>query len=357
MEVGLVLTKSYLARYPFLPEAAEYMRMLDLTSESLASQELKPIVDRAEERIEESLRTNPPIVSYGLYDDEIEISSFPVAIMMASSIDDEYVRRRYALAEARRVYSLLLEDDEEVILHVSRSFNWRIEPSESQVGNVKIYCFKLHFADYLRNVRSFNEKEWKLVNRVVKGGWVYLMKREAARLLQEEVQRSIEKKLDLNVRRILPSIIIDRADRLREKYAANIKRMKREELPKEAVKGAFPPCIRRLYDAAASGSRLSHVGRFTLTSFLLRVGVPPDKVIDLFRSSSDFNERMTRYQVEHISGIRGSRTSYMPPKCSTLQTHGLCPSIDDTCRGANHPLTSYRRRIRMLKRESAADTR
>lgn len=36
---------------------------------------------------------------------------------------------------------------------------------------------------------------------------------------------------------------------------------------------------------------------------------------------ADYSERMTRYQVEHIAGEKGSRTRYIPPKCDTLQAH------------------------------------
>jgi len=70
--------------------------------------------------------------------------------------------------------------------------------------------------------------------------------------------------------------------------------------------------------------------------------MPPEKVIDLFKSFSDFNERMTRYQVEHIAGERGSRTRYIPPKCGTLKTHGVCINPDELCKRVHHPLAYYR---------------
>lgn len=80
----------------------------------------------------------------------------------------------------------------------------------------------------------------------------------------------------------------------------------------------------------------------------------PADVVNLFRSSADFNERMTRYQVEHIAGDRGSRTKYKPPTCETLKTHGLCPGPDQLCRRIRHPLSYYSRKTRMLKREVPA---
>jgi DNA primase large subunit len=74
--------------------------------------------------------------------------------------------------------------------------------------------------------------------------------------------------------------------------------------------------------------------------------MPTEKIIDLFRASSDFNERMTRYQVEHIAGKRGSMTRYKPPKCDMSKTHGLCVGDDKACRGVTHPLAYYSKAIR-----------
>jgi DNA primase large subunit len=80
----------------------------------------------------------------------------------------------------------------------------------------------------------------------------------------------------------------------------------------------------------------------------VNIGIPTENIIELFRSFSDFNERMTRYQVEHIAGERGSRTRYKPPKCDTLKTHGLCTEPDETCRKANHPINYYKMKSKEL---------
>jgi DNA primase large subunit len=74
--------------------------------------------------------------------------------------------------------------------------------------------------------------------------------------------------------------------------------------------------------------------------------MPSDKVVELFRSFSDFNERMTRYQVEHIAGEKGSRTRYIPPKCDTLKTHSVCLNPDALCKRVHHPLAYYRMKLK-----------
>lgn len=344
------LTKGDWAKYPFLPAATRYIRTLDLKIDSLANPALKPILDRAESRVREALLTDPPQVSYLPYDDEVELVSFPVAVVIVAATADEFIKKRYALAEAKRVYDLLRQEDKFKLCEVARAFGWRMNVvSEGEdLEALKNYDLKLHFVDYLKNAQAFHEAGWKLVNRTILGGMVYLTIQESARLLQEEVRRHVEAKLKTDVRSVLPPNIaqlVENLRRIRESRFRNVK-VDTFKIPKESVVEAYPPCIRRLYEIAASGGHLSHAGRFALTSFLLNTGMQPDKIVDLFRSSPDFNERMTRYQVEHIAGLRGSRTRYTPYACNTLKTHGLCPGGDDICQNVRHPLTYYWRKIR-----------
>jgi DNA primase large subunit len=125
------------------------------------------------------------------------------------------------------------------------------------------------------------------------------------------------------------------------KLAQEIIGQETEEMPKTVVQAAFPPCINALYADAAQSHHLSHIGRFTFTSFLVNIGMTPESLNELFKTFSDYNERLTRYQIEHIAGERGSGTRYTPPQCSVLQTHGVCKNMDDLCRYIHHPLKYY----------------
>ncbi|MGC8849679.1 MAG: DNA primase regulatory subunit PriL, partial [Candidatus Bathyarchaeia archaeon] len=191
---------------------------------------------------------------------------------------------------------------------------------------------------------------WRLANRRVEGGRVILTKDECARLLQEEIRRRIEEKINRGVQvqfrdGIKP--ILDEVERLCEALSSEPIYVAGGEISL----AAFPPCIKALYDDLASGRNISHIGRFTLTSFLVNIGVPLDEVLKLFKGSSDFDPEKTRYQVEHISGFRGAGRKYKPPKCSTLKTHGLCPDPPGgVCDNIRHPIFYYRRKAGALAR-------
>jgi len=249
--------------------------------------------------------------------------------MMVASTADKLMKRRYALAEAKRVYELLEEESKDKILEIISAFNWKIRP----VDDKPPYEFVLFFTDYLRNATRFQAKGWKLVNRVVLNGEVYLTKGDTARLLQEEVRVHIEKKLEVKEKIALPQNVASRVERLKQAFTKQKGKIELEGFPKEVIVSAF----------------------FTLTSFLTSIGMTAEEVINLYRSLSDFKERLTRYQVEHIAGGRGSRTKYIPPRCDTLRTHGVCTGMDEICRSIRHPLAYYRWKLRTIKAEAPVE--
>jgi len=269
--------------------------------------------------------------------------------MLVAAIDDSYLKKRYALLEAKHISETLKEEPIDTIMKIAAFFKWKIKPQKD--------AFTLHFTDYLRNAAVFHEKEWKLVNRKLTNGEVTLTKNEATRLLEEEVKRHIEKRLQTQDVP-LPDALAVRVERLKQLLALKKGKLKTEEMPKQVVIAAFPPCIKALYTAIQSGHHLSHIGRFTLTTFLVNIGMTPEETIALYQSLSDYNERLTRYQVEHIAGARGSGTKYIPPRCDTLRTHGVCIEPDELCKSQSrypvrHPLGYYRRKLRRAQTETA----
>jgi len=333
-------TKNDLAKYPFLKETAEYIRPLNLQIEDLTSTGMAQILKRAEERVSEAITSTR--ITRNPKKADLEISSYPVALLLVTATENSFIRKRYALAEAKQAGEDLAGEPKEKIFRVAENFGWKLTPS-TQSYEIPSE-FVLHFTDYLRNTTHLRENKWKLINRILIDGNVYLNKNDVVRLLQEEIRRHIEKRLELAKLSKYPPQITAIAERIKKLAVERIGPAEMEGFPKIVVQEAFPPCIKALYEAASSSRHLSHVGRFTLTSFLINIGMPSEKVNELFKGFSDYNERLTRYQVEHIAGERGSRTRYTSPQCATLQTHGVCTNSDSLCRRIRHPLAYYKRK-------------
>jgi DNA primase large subunit len=336
------------SKYPFLKGAASLLEHLELGLEDLTEPRYRPILERGEERVIQAIRDG--VVGGGLPDDLAEFLSFPIAVMLVSMIGDPFLVKRYALAEAVRAKGMLEGEDEGRIAELAMSeFGWRIRRERREIGGL-IYSYQLHFVDYLRNSSSFREDKWRLVNRILSGGYVLLTKAEAVRLLQVEVEELIRRLSSRRFESSIPEPLTERLERIRGILEEGRAGMGGEALPPEVIPEAFPPCIVHSYRALTAGGRLSHMERFTLASFLVNIGMDPEQIVKLFVSASDFDEGLTRYQIEHISGLRGSRTRYTPPTCMTMRTHGICHNPDALCGKVKHPLSYYRRRASDLRR-------
>lgn len=107
--------------------------------------------------------------------------------------------------------------------------------------------------------------------------------------------------------------------------------------------GLFPPCVKEFITQMRDGINLPHLARFTLVSFLHKIGMTNDGIIGLFKTAPDFRESLTTYQVNHVTGEISS-TEYSPPKCTVLQSNHLCYMGEDSlCHRdwLKHPLQYY----------------
>ncbi len=347
----MLVLKKDLAKYPFSFEAAEYVKQRGLVIDDLVSQDYVDIINRAEQRVRESI-LNGRVEWREEADYNIEILSFPVSIMLVMSMNNEFLNRRYALAESKRADMLLKNEmNKEILMDIVKgTFNWDIKRISETIDQK--YDFSLGIVDFLKNAPRFHDERWKMLNHILVRGQVYLKTDELARLIAEEVSNRIQERLSEKQRVKLPEQITERMEPLSQILEAKIKRMKLEAVT-EVNPTAYPPCIAQLYKLLLEGKQISHMGRFAVTSFLLNVGMDVKEVIDRFATTSDFNEQLTRYQVEHIAGKRGTGTKYTSPNCETLQTHGLCVGKDELCKKVKHPLNYYFRKQRQgsIKRE------
>lgn len=346
-----MLDRSDFAKYPFLPGAARYVEALNITSQDLLTEDFQRVEERSKARILNAIKGSDTGEKFSNID--IEILSFPRAIMLLSYLQDERVSRRFALFEAKRAYNFLRSDSSEKIIHLAtETFQWDLQVKQSADEPSLI----IHFTDYLRCAAPIKEARWRLINRKLSTGYIALSKVEAARLLQEEIMRRIASKITSP-----PTVIPEQERKTIDELSRHIQKIlhqdAQESIPTRVIAEAIPPCIQWLHESLATGKNLSHMGRFAFTSFMLNIGSSPEEILEYFKTLADFDETKSRYQVEHIEGIRGVKRKYSPPKCSTLKTHGVCHNPDALCNEISHPIRYYKRRLKTLfaekrKRES-----
>ncbi|MGQ9718759.1 MAG: hypothetical protein ACUVWK_02790 [Nitrososphaerales archaeon] len=316
-----------LAKYPFLREAGDYVKELDLSIEDLIQEDYRPAIEKAKKRVLEAIQKN--FISSEISEADLEILSFPLALMLVKAIGIDYFMYRYSLAESLRAERLLKREKKPIIFHIFKSaFNVEAISIEHSV-----FDFKVNIVEYLKRASNFHKPEWKLINRVVEKGFVYLKTHELVRLIREEIRKMIYVRMKSLSLPKMP----DRLKEVMVEISNALPPMPLKELQSVAP-GNFPPCVTHVLDLLQKGQNVPHYGRFLLTSYLIGIGKSVDDVIGIYPKSPDFSERLTRYQVEHIAGMRGGRRRYKVPSCRTVITHSLCLKDEVLCAKIKSPL-------------------
>jgi DNA primase large subunit len=325
-----------LVKYPFLAEAGEYLGNTGLSLEQLGHPDWKPIVEKAYGRI--VVASSGQIYSTDLesLDNDSELLSFLVAIILLKSAGISTLIRRFSLAEARRAERYLQQEllvsreqkNLELPLKIIRdlfSVNVSLDNDE----------FVIKVTDYLQRAIHFHEKEWKLVNRRVSNGLVYLTAHETVRLIRAELGEYINGKIQsINIESV-PEGFKQRVD--------DLVLLAKKFSDTTYVSSEYPPCVKHGIEVLEKGENLPHSGRFLLATYLLSKGQTVDQIAPLFKNAPDYNERTTKYQLEHISGASGSGTKYQCPSCDKLRSESLCFAIPD-CNGIINPIQFGKKR-------------
>lgn len=328
-----------LAKFPFLEESMKLIKdkMKDLCIEELDKSEFSDLIKKVEKRVVLSIRNGTTPIFDDMYTDIYsELLSFFISMIVIKATNDPYLISRYSLAEAKRAETLLkteLKSDETSFAILDYIFR-NITGSKLLLGDMPL-LFKLYFIDYLRLTSHLQSPSWKLTNRVVDGGYVYLKDKEVVRLIREGVYRLLFNKINSFPVPILSSKLREIVNRIKEERPSIQRRS--NIVPKD-----YPPCIEVLLTKINNGENISHFGRFFLTTYLLTAEWDIDRIVGLFSRMPDFKESIARYQVEHIAGLRGGRKRYSVPSCKLVATYGLCLK-DENCKNIKSPIR-YRKK-------------
>jgi DNA primase large subunit len=244
--------------------------------------------------------------------------------------------KRFALAEARRAEKYLEKDLANIRDESKKELAIRIidDLFSIQIKKQDDY-FIIPISNYLKHSINFHEREWKLINRHVGNGFVFLTSHETVRLIRKELSNYISSKI-INAK--TPSMIsgfeepVDQLISLSKKFVIYT-----------VTTGEYPPCIKHAIEVLEKGENLPHSGRFMLATFLLSRNQSIEQIAPLFKNAPDYNERVTLYQLNHLAGTSGSGTKYSCPSCEKLKTQNLCFAIPE-CDNILNPLQFGKKR-------------
>ncbi|MCD6383849.1 MAG: DNA primase large subunit PriL [Thermoplasmata archaeon] len=359
---GETVERRDIARYPFVKAAREAIQEWGVTPEEIASEVLYAGVRRrGVERLKCAIEgvEIPPAPLRREEEIMAELLSYVYSRMIVSAIAEPYLLQWHAHAESDLTYRYLMADSTKegerpsrwrVVVEVAEELNLEISVNEeSFVANLgRPQEVWMHFTSFLRHSTRLSGKEWRLINREVKRGWVRLRWEEFLRLLREGARERYSSTLTAI---LTPKIVDVMEDDIREVEAlARERRERYKPKPLKVVElECFPPCMKRILAMIQGGENPPHHARFALTTFLHSLGMGEEEIVRTFSSTPDFDESMARYQVRHILGIT-SGTEYSTPECSTMKSYNICYDPDALCNKEwmKHPLTYYRVKCKNL---------
>lgn len=341
-----------MANYPFLSESSVYLKKMGPSLEELLHDlAYERTRVSGKERVLEAL-SEGRINDRSLISDAdclVELLSYIAARILVSCVNDSYLTKRYALAEAKTANLRLQNEDFDFVVNVAMELDLDVKQEDG--------ACKIHFTHYLRNTSQMRSKPWKIANQNLHKGYIILDKTRLARVIQQALQMRIERELPAEVTNEILKDLKGHITEITKIVEERKNTFKAEDFGKLRVT-KLPPCIQQLIAKVQAGENLPHSGRFALTAFLHSLGMSPDEILQLFASSPDFDESKTRYQIEHITG-KISGTEYTPPECSTMKSYGICFNEDSLCKKEwmTHPLKYYRTKDKGSKKKNKKDTK
>jgi len=257
--------------------------------------------------------------------DIISLFSFLQARAYVYLINDKLLINRMALWESTRFARILPEYKKDIhnITHEVFGLN---------VVYDKNYTVWMKLTDFLRSAKLFKSNDWHIINNnfVLSKGKVGVPLKKYFRLLQE---MHYYKLLDYDN---------NKSKSVPDTWKLHIESLKKEwsiarppviqDTETVSYNGLHPPCILKILHDLKEGINIKHTARFALATYMLNIGMDEEEVVSLFRTTPDFNEDYTKYQVSSLK-------KYVPPGCDRMTSHNNCYP-DNNCLSLNvrHPL-------------------
>ncbi|MBI1661967.1 MAG: DNA primase [Nitrosopumilus sp.] len=360
-----MLGADQIAKYPFVQDAGQYLKDQGFRLEQFGMDpDLEPIVKKAFDRIytaaEGKTYKSDLIGNQASKEATLprEVFSFLLAIVLLKLSGMNTLIKRFALQESIRAEkyleadlkisnnpsgSVILTDEQKSIRDVAAQIIKEIsnveisKPEEKNEGNYTSGKdeWLVNISDYLTRSIHFHEREWKLINRKVENGKVYLSSHQTVRLIRKELGMYINSRLtDTKTPEMIPGF---------ENYVNKLVSLAKKFRTFTVDTGEYPPCIKHAIQVLEKGENLPHSGRFMLATFLLSKGQSVEQIAPLFKNAPDYNERVTLYQLNQLNGTSGSGTKYSCPSCEKLKTQNLCFATSE-CDNIINPLQFGKKR-------------
>lgn len=327
--MALVEELRFCQKYPFSSSAGKIVKGENLSLDRVSN----AVLERAKVFVEHSSRSKKYEFPVSRHEEILknEVLAFPVAKIFLSFLKNPVLYKNFAEFFAESAFKSLEQEKTETVLDIASdlgvSFNLEEKPLLASVS-VKEYLSV-----------SFSQNFMRLVNQRVNRGRVYLNLQEFLHFLREKISAKIFSSLPVSLEGI-PKSFKGNADSVLRKISFTQKKKFEEEFKGKIVLEALPPCMQDIYARLEAGEKVNHVARYNIAVFMHSIGMPKEQIVQLYKHTPNWNERVTRYQVDKLF-----EKKYSPANCNTMRSYQLCIEEGRLCPGIKHPRQYYRRKL------------
>ena len=320
---------AFAMHFPFTPAAKRIVAEQSLSLEELP----EPVVERGIALARNAFFGKSS--AFELHSADLllqELLAFPVAKIIVSAVNDPALTQRFSAMVAVSAYNFLKNEKnrQQIAIALAAEFGIKIDFPEE-----KRFFVSMPLQEFLGI--PFRDNNLKLVNQFVSHGIVFLDLNGFSRFLKEKSFATVFSSLPVQVKGI-PKRLLSAAAGLKSETRALNEKIFHEAFSGNVAPDAFPECMSSMYTRLAAGQKISHMGNFSLATFLNSIGMQRQQILALFKKAPNFSERIASYQINRIA-----KQNYTPPSCEKIRSYGLCPNPN--C-GSRHPLSFYKRALK-----------
>lgn len=265
----------------------------------------------AKRRVLEALFEDRITILTGGDEDTFEkhIVSYPLARMIISLFDSQ-IRNKFVMNEVKRAVS-----------YISAEYSSYIDEAKRVAKDLGIEFEGLNVPIEMYLLYVPKTEEGRLVFQNLKEGKVLLNENSFMLFLTEAIRQNIEAGLPIP-KDNFPKDLVAEIESIAKEIETEVNR-RREAKERVAIMfakstGEMAPCMAKILERARNGENLPHFARVAIASYLLKRGKSIDEVVEVFTNTPNFDEKITRYQVEFIA-----KKGYNPPSCQMMESYGL----------------------------------
>jgi DNA primase large subunit len=259
------------------------------------------------------------------------VVEFTLAKILLSVAADPAASEKYADRKSEEYRLALEKENLTYLIKIAREdFGMGIKTEES---------LRLQFIDFLEYKPDF----LKLAQMNLMNGYVQVTKTQLNWILKGAIKQRIISTIPKKDK--FPDAIMKAAGKI--KKVGEIRERAARPRISSLREDALPPCIQGIVKSLEAGTA-NHNAHFVLVTFLHGLGLDEKAIVDIFRRSPKFKEKIASYQVK-FAKERG----YTCPACDSVKGYGLCKT---TC-AKKHPISNYFANARRARPAPAAENK